>query len=263
MTESREGPGLSVRWLMAAPLILAATVLPSCGQLALRTWREMARTDSDATFAQLFTAGFTDHFAALFAAPLLVTAVFLLLRPWITKWPAACLAIGVWAMLPGIFFDRGSILPNLSLGAGLILANHELGRLAVRRLTSPIARDLGKSALGVTYVLPGGRLRIQHDALLLDLPERKKTLLEMKDLRTVTFERLPEPTSWQPTPRTTMDVPAGPVLRMTTNKHEWLLPVDDLDGEVLVSIIVARARRPEINRPRVARPRRRRIDRRK
>ncbi len=133
----------------------------------------------------------------------------------------------------------------------------------MRRLTRPIARDLGKSALEVTYVLPGGRLRIQHDALLLDLPERKKTILEMKDLRTVTFEQLPEPTSWQPTPWTTMDVPAGPVLRMTTNKHEWLLPVDDLDGEVLVSIIVARARRPEINRPRVVRPRRRRIDRRK
>lgn len=200
------------------------------------------------TFSQLFVAGLTDDFTALFVGPILVSAFFLLMRIWFTKWPAACVAIGVWAMLPGIFFDRGSILPNLALGAGLTLANHEMGRLALRRLTRPIAGDLARSLLEIPCAIPGGQLRVQDERLLLDLDRHTQTSLLVKELRGVVVEHVHEPTTWQPTHLTKVDVPAGPVLRLTTKATEWLLPVDEQDGAALVAIIVARARRLGIKR---------------
>ena len=114
-------------------------------------------------------------------------------------------------------------------------------------LSRPIARDLVSSALEIPYQLPGSRvrLRVKRDRLVLDRLKAESRLtrkvIRWSELRSSRLEELDEPTTWRAGPGTVVEVPAGPVLRITGG-DTWLIPVTEAMGEDLEAAITLRAR---------------------
>jgi hypothetical protein len=244
------GPGLGARWSVALPLMLVSTVLPLFGQLTLSAWTsvsfDLVLDGPGPTFWAAFWDD-ADEFSGALAIPAVALLVFLVRRSMFAVWPKVCLWTSVWMVGPAMLFSSlldhsADLLPNLSLGAGLILLNHQLGRLTLWVLSRPVARDLVLSTLEIPYQVPGSRLRlrVKPDRLVLDrLKSGDRTtrkVIRWSELRSARLTELAEPTTWQ-----AVAVPAGPVLRITGG-DEWLIPVTEAMGEDLEAAITLRAR---------------------
>ena len=249
------GPGLLTRWSVAVPLMLVSTVLPLFGQLTLSAWTsvsfDLVLDGPEPTFWHEFWDHAEDIWGAL-AIPGVALLVFLVWRSMFAAWPKVCLWTSVWMvgpmMLMGSMLDDGDdLLPNLALGAGLILLNYQLGRLTLWVLSRPVARDIVASTLEIPYQVPGSRvrLRVKRDRLVLDrLKSENRTtrkVIRLAEMRAPRLEELAEPTTWQAGPATVVEVPAGPVLRITGG-DTWLIPVTEAMGEDLEAAITLRTR---------------------
>jgi hypothetical protein len=241
------GPGLTVRWLMAVPVMLVATVLPSLGQVAVLTWGRLS-SDESLTFSAAFGDS-VGNLAYAVIVPAFALLVFLVHRTTFAVWPKTCLWLAVWALVPTTVLitaiDDVPVLPNIAFGAGLVWLNHELGKLVLWRLSRPVTRDLALSTLEIPYRVPGekARLRVRHDGLLLDkLGDRSlNRVIRWPELTRVRVERVHKETVWDSGPRGVITVPTGHALRVTGTAAEWLLPVPQLLGENLAAAIVLRA----------------------
>ncbi|MFI7675521.1 hypothetical protein [Actinophytocola sp. NPDC049390] len=250
------GPGLAARWLVAAPLLFLTTALPVVGQVALSAFASVS-------FAERFPLGddpvptfwqeFTDDLGGMaYAAivPVLVLLVFTARRTMFALWPKACLWVAVWALVPGVLLGSSdSMLPNLALGAGLVWLNYLLGRLALWRLSSPVALDLVPSELEVPYAVPGSqaRLRVRRDRLMLDRLGGGKNKVRKEilwaELAAARLEHVDAPLTWQASSGTSITVPPGHALRLRGADENWLLPVPEPLGEDLATFIALRAER--------------------
>ena len=122
------------------------------------------------------------------------------------------------------------------------------GRLGVgwKVLSRPVARDVVASTLEIPYQVPGSRvrLRVKRDRLVLDrLRSDNRTtrkIIRWPELRSARLDELAEPTTWRAGPSTVVEVPAGPVLRITGG-DEWLIPVTEAMGEDLEAAITLRS----------------------
>lgn len=241
------GPGLTVRWLMAVPVMLAATVLPTIGHLAVFAWGRMA-SDESLTFSAAFGEN-VSQLTYLVIVPAFAMLVFLVHRTTFAVWPKTCLWLAVYTLVPATVLITATndvpVLPNVAFGTGVIWLNHELGRLALWRLSRPVTRDLALSTLEIPYRVPGSkaRLRVRYDRLLLDnLGDRSTNqVIPWPELTAVTVERVQTPTVWDSGSRGMINVPKGHALRVTGLTAEWLLPVPQLLGENLAAAIVLRA----------------------
>ncbi len=243
LTELRKGPGLGLRWLMATPLICVVLVLPTFGQAAVQAWRDVNQ-GADAGFWHLVSTKLQGHGLLTFVISLFVLFGFLVARlTHFAAWPRACLVLGILAIFTAIAAQKQMSLPGVGVGICLAGINYGLGKLTVLCMTRPIAVDIAESPVDIPYRLPGvaTRLRVQEERLRLELPRAVFATMPLKDLRGVTFEWLREHLTWQPTPAVTMDVPPGPVVRLYWADREWLLPVNEADGEALSIAIVLRA----------------------
>lgn len=253
-----DGPGLPARWCLAVPLLLLATALPVVGQAVMSAFASVAFAerfgfgdDPDPTFAQEFTDKLGGMaYAALVAAVVLL--VFLARRTTFALWPKACLWLAVWALVPGVLLgatlgSRGSLLPNLALGAGLVWLNYLLGRLTLWRLSSPVALDLVPSELEIPYRVPDSkaRLRVRRDRLMLDRLDGGKGKVRKEilwaELSAVRLEHVGSPVTWQASSGTSVDVPPGPALRVRGGEENWLIPIPEPLGEDLATFITLRA----------------------
>jgi hypothetical protein len=248
-----DGPGLRVRWLAAVPLMVVSTALPLFGQLALNAWLAASAQVTDGPgpgFLDEFSDGVEDYGVAV-AVPAVALVVFLVRRTMFAAWPMVCLWLSVWQLGPGTLFgsvlDReGALLPNLALGVGLTWLNYQLGRLTTWMLSRPVARDVALSELEIPYRVPGSRarLRVQRDRLLLDRLKSAdrdvNKVIHWPELREARLSELHEPTTWRASPDTWIEVPAGPVLHVTSTNEEWLLPVAESTGEELAAAITLR-----------------------
>lgn len=258
------GPGLTVRWLGAVPLMLVTTVLPMVGNLVISAWSRLSFRESlpdfgdpepDPTFWSLVGDNF-GNVRWILAIPAIALVGFLVWRTRFSAWPKVCLWLAVWALGPSVLIEAmvdgfSERLPNIALGLGLILLNHQLGVLTLWLLSRPVARDLALSELEIPYQVPGSRarLRVRRDELRLDRLRAEKgnvhKSIRWADLSAVTVEEVPEPKSWQASASTTIEVPAGSALRVLGEKDEWLLPVTETMGEDLAAAITLRVH----NRP--------------
>ena len=253
-----DGPGLAARWCLAAPLLLLTTAVPVVGQVAMTAFASVAfaeRFDFGDDPVPTFWQEFTDDLSGMaYAAivPVVVLLVFLARRTMFALWPKACLWLAVWALVPGVLLgstlgSSASMLPNLALGAGLVWLNHLLGRLALWRLSSPLALDLVPSELEVPYRVPDSkaRLRVQRDRLMLDRLDSGKAKVRKEilwaELAEARLEHVGSPVTWQASSRTSIDVPAGPALRLRGGEENWLLPIPEPLGEDLATFVTLRA----------------------
>jgi hypothetical protein len=249
------GPGLLARWSVAVPLMLVSTVLPLFGQLTLSAWTSVTFSQvldgPGPTFWEEFWDNAEDMRAAL-VVPAVALLLFLVRRTMFATWPQVCLWTSVWMVGPAMLFsslldDSDDLLPNLALGVGLIWLNYELGRLTLWVLSRPIARDLVSSGLEIPYQVPGSRalLRVKPDRLVLDRlnlgAKTTRKVIQWSELGSARLDELAEPTTWRAGPATTVEVPAGPVLRITGG-DTWLIPVTEAMGEDLEAAITLRAR---------------------
>lgn len=253
------GPGMRTRWLVAVPLMVASTVLPTLGQLVLSAWTSMSFTESMPDFGDPEPAPTfwdelredLDTLAGVAVLPGIVLLVFLLRRTVMPAWPRACLWLGLWVLAPATLFgsvlDRGdATMPNLAIGVGILWLSYELGRCTVRVLSRPVARDVALSTLDIPYEVPGSRarLRIRRDGVRLDrLKAAKGSVrkdIRWADLREARLAELDEPMSWAAGPNTIVEVPAGPVLRISGGRERWVLPVTEAMGEDLAAVIALR-----------------------
>jgi hypothetical protein len=253
------GPGLRVRWLAAVPLMLAAIALPAFAQLAIGAWTSLSFQDALPDFGHsanpTFWSEFRHDFGALGPTLFLpggVLLVYLLRRSVFATWPMACLWLSLWTVAPmvllGSAFDPGDArLPNLALGVGVVWLSYELGRLTLWVLSRPIVKDIALSALEIPYRVPGSRarLRVRRDHVRLDRLRQTgkgntRRTLRWSDIREVRMDTLDKPTTWEASGRTTVHVPAGPALRVSGTREEWLLPVSEQLGEDLVAVITLR-----------------------
>lgn len=250
------GPGLARRWLAAVPLMLLATALPVFGALVLQAWIGTTRfipvfDDEPPTFAKEFGEAL-DFVGPSAIVPAVVLLVFLVRRGSFAAWPKACLWTAVVVTAPTAFLSvmvdmSSATLPNASLAVGLVWLNYWLGRATLWVLSRPVATDLVSSELEIPYFLPGSgvRLRIQRHRLLLDRLETQKSKVHKEirwsALQSVELTHRDEPTSWEASTRTTIDVPAGLVLHVVAKDDEWLIPVPEILGEDLATAISLRA----------------------
>ena len=250
------GPGLAMRWAAALPLMLLSSLLPAFGQLALGAWSSLSFHQSLADFGEPVPTFWSEFrhdlgsYAAVLLFPCAALLVFLVRRTMFAAWPKTCLwlavlVLGPTTLLSWVIDDGEDALPNLALGVGIIWLTFELGRLTLWILSRPVARDVALSGLEIPYHVPGARLRIQRDGLRLDrLRAAKGTVhkvIPWRDLRAARLDEVPERTSWQASSATRVDVPAGPVLRISGAGEEWLLPVTESLGEDLAAAITLRA----------------------
>jgi hypothetical protein len=253
------GPGLRARWLVAVPLMVLSTVLPTLGQMVLSAWTSLSFNESLPDFGDPAPVPtFWDEFredldalAGVAVLPGVVLLVFLLRRSLFPAWPKACLWLGLWVLAPATLFgsvlDQGdATMPNLAIGVGILWLSYELGRLTVRVLSRPVARDIALAELDIPYPVPGSRarLRVRRDGVRLDrLKAARGTVhkdIRWAELREARVDELDEPMSWQAGPRTLVEVPAGPVLRITGANQKWVLPVTEAMGEDLAAVIALR-----------------------
>lgn len=248
------GPGLTVRWLLAAPLLLLATVLPGFGSIVLAAWISVSFSNDflggDATFWGEF-GDHLDNIGYLVILPAVVLLVFLVRRTVFATWPRACLWLAVWALVPSTALitlsSDDAIAPNIALCLGMAWLNYELGRLGLWVLSRPVARDLALSTLEIPYRVQGSRarLRVQRDRLLLDRlkaqrgNDRKE--IRWSALQEVRLEHVTAPSEWQASKYTKIEVPEGPALHIAADNDTWLLPVPEPLGEDLVAAITLRA----------------------
>ncbi|GAB1509012.1 hypothetical protein JCM33774_10530 [Actinophytocola sp. KF-1] len=242
----RDGPGLAVRWVVAVPLMLVTTLLPTIGQLAVLAWGRASRSSTGLTFSQAFGDSLGD-LAYLVVVPVFALLVFLVVRTMFAAWPKTCLWLAVYTLAPSTVLSLAihdvSALPSLALGAGLVWLNHELGKLTLWRLSRPVTRDLALSELEIPYRVPGARLRVRRERLLLDGLGDKSVhqVILWPELTVVRVERVAEPTVWEIGSSTMIDVPRGHALRLTGVAADWLLPVPERLGEDLAAAISLRA----------------------
>jgi hypothetical protein len=253
------GPGLVARWCVAAPLLLLATLLPVLGQIAMSAWASVSFSeilpdfgDPDPTFSAEFREDLGNMgYAAI--VPGFVLLVFLVRRTMFATWPKACLWLAVYALAPGVLLgsvlgSSGSFLPNLALGAGLVWLNYLLGKLALWRLSQPIALDLVPSELEVPYQVPDSRarLRVQRDRLMLDRLSGGKGKVRKEilwaELSEARLEHVDTAITWQASTGTHIEVPPGYALRLRGAGEDWLLPIEEPLGEDLTTLITLRAK---------------------
>lgn len=250
------GPGLAVRWLAAVPLMVLAMALPFVGFAAITAWSSVAFGASLSDFGELsFLAEFTENLGQTWQTlfvPAAVLVGFLLRRTRMAAWPTAVVWVAGWLLVPTTFIGTAmsdAPLPDIAFAVGLAWLTYELARAAVRILSRPVAQDVVGSELEIPYQLPGRRirLRVQRDRLVLDRltaskDGTKRLVMKWSDVRDVDLLDLEEEQSWAAGPAT-IDVPAGPALRIVDAKQKWLIPVPEYLGECLTSAITLRAAR--------------------
>lgn len=248
------GPGLLPRWLVAVPLMVIATVLPMFGQFTLHAWHTLREFDNEGPAPTFWSELWHDvgHMGGVAVLPGIGLLFFLVWRDTFSAWPKTCFWLAVCVLGPMTLIssaiDAGDTLPNVALAVGLVWLTHGLGRLTSWVLSRPVTFDLVHSALEIPYSVPGSRARllIRRDYVRLDRLRASATVLgrtiRWAELREARPDELTEPTSWQASPRTSIDVPAGPVLRISGGDEEWLLPVTEAMGEDLAAAITMRAR---------------------
>jgi hypothetical protein len=248
------GPGLAVRWVLAAPLLLLAIVVPALGSGALASWISVSFENDLFGGYATFWGEFREHLdnmRILMVLPAIVLLVFLVRRTVFATWPTACLWLALWAMVPSTLLvtvvNDGLFAQNIALSLGLVWLNYELGRLGSWVLSRPVARDLALSSLEIPYRPKGtrARLRVRHDRLLLDRLKAdrgsRRKEIRWAALQEVRLEHVTAPRDWQASKYTKVEVPEGPALRIVADNDTWLLPVPEPLGEDLVAAITLRA----------------------
>ncbi len=257
-----EGPGLTVRWVVAVPLMVLAVGLPYVGFSAVTAWSSVAfgaslpdfsGSEPDPSFLAEFGDNLSTGWKTLFV-PAAVLVGFLLWRSRMAAWPTAVLWVAGWLLIPAVLLGSAvgdSSLPDIAFAVGLAWLSYELARAAVRILSRPVAEDVVGSGLEIPYQLPGRRirLRVQRDRLMLDRltsskDGTKRLVMKWSDVRDVELLDLEQEQSWAAGPAT-IDVPAGPALRIVSAEQKWLIPVPEYLGECLTSAITLRAARRE------------------
>lgn len=257
-----EGPGLVVRWLTAVPLMVLAVGLPFVGFAAITAWSSMSFGELLSDFgkpAPSFSAEFGENLTSMWQTLFLPVAVlvgFLVRRTRMAAWPTAVLWVAGWMLVPTVLIGTAmsdAALSDVAFGVGLFWLSYELARAAVRILSRPVAEDIVGSELEIPYQLPGRRirLRVQRDRLVLDRlttnKEKKKQLvMRWSDVREAELLDQPKDLSWEAGPAT-IEVPAGPALRIVSAEQKWLIPVPEYLGECLTSVITHRAARRRQN----------------
>ena len=255
-----DGPGLLVRWLAAVPLMVLAVGLPYVGFAAVTAWSSVSFGASlpdfdgsrpDPTFLAEFGDNLSSSWQTLFI-PVGVLAGFLLRRTRMAAWPTGVLWVAGWMLIPAVLIGSAlsdSSLPDFAFAVGLAWLSYELSRAAVRILSRPVAEDVVGSELEIPYQLPGRRirLRVQRDRLVLDRLTSskngtKRLVMKWSDVREAELLDLAEDRTWAAGPAT-IEVPAGPALRIVSAKEKWLIPVPEYLGECLTSAITLRAAR--------------------
>lgn len=259
-----EGPGLFARWVAAVPLMVLAVGAPFVGFAAVTAWSSMSfgaslpdfgQPRDQPTFAGEFTENLGNGWQALFL-PAAVLLGFLVRRTRMAAWPMAVLWVAGWMLIPAVLIGTVSsdaMLADLAIAVGLYWLSYELARAVVRILSRPVAEDLVESELEIPYSLPGRRirLRLQRDRLVLDRlttdkEGTKRLTMGWPDVREVELLDQPKELSWAAGPAT-IEVPAGPVLRIASAEQKWLIPVPEYLGESLTSVITLRAARRRQN----------------
>ena len=234
-----DGPGLTSRWVVAVPLMVLAAFGPWVGALVLATWTDLATGWQQAIL------------------PAAVTAGFLLWRNRMTSWPTACFVValftvGLGLLVPLAVDDLSGSLPDIAFGVAIIWLGYEVGRLAEYVLSRPVAADVVGSRLEISFRLPGQRprLRVQDARLVLDRlgglrqGSTSRVVIPWRALVDVRVEDQREDTTWTPVGRRTrsVEVPAGPAVRIEGRDQTWLLPAaSELVARNIVAVITARA----------------------
>lgn len=257
-----DGPGLLVRWLAAVPLMVLAVGLPFVGFAAVSAWSSMAFGELSTDFGEpepSFSAEFGENLTSSWQTLFLPAAVlvgFLVRRSRMAAWPTAVMWVAGWMLVPTVLIGTATsdaALPDIAFGVGLFWLSYELARAVVRILSRPVAEDIVGSELEIPYQLPGRRirLRLQPDRLVLDRltankEKTKKLTMRWSDVREAELLDQPKDLSWKAGPAT-IEVPAGPALRIVSAKQKWLIPVPEYLGECLTSAITLRAARRRQN----------------
>lgn len=254
----RDGPGLTVRWLAAVPLMLVAAFGPVLVSVGYRAWGALD------LYGRPFGAAFGENVPGawpLALLPLVVTAGFLLSRKRMASWPTAAALTALAVLALGSVASLSAIENPLrtSLLVAVIAAAYWLGRLAEQVLTRPVAADVVRSSLEIAFRLPRHlpRLRVQQDGLTLDRMRRWGTrfgaaefTLSFAELTEVRVETPTSPTRWTvhsprggPTSRE-ISVPAGPAVRVEAGSTTWLLPArSEQVAWTIVTVIASRGHR--------------------
>lgn len=220
------GPGMPLRWLAAAGLLLLALlVVPMAGVLLSR---------EPASPAEVFVDPANLVLLVLCAVALLSAA---LSRRTPRLWAAAVpVAVGipafslVWGGLSGIA-DGVAV----AFGFALLLGSSLLGLLAYLVLVRPRAADLAASPVTVVFRLTGARrahLRLQADRVVLRHRQRVGRsagdvavgLNDIDLLQAGTVEGT-NPTLWPLPDAAQLPVPPGPALRVVSDEQQWIVPV--------------------------------------
>jgi hypothetical protein len=266
-----DGPGLGRRRLLATPLALLAAALPWIGAAGLRVWQREDRFAASPSIDDEAAPSFTERLLTevgdpwQLIVPALVVAYLLLRRNAVASWPAAC-ALGAGFVLfrsvdtveaPDIGPVPGYVA-SFTFAFLLTLGSYQLAALAGYVLTRPIATDVARSRLELSFGLPGQgplppqpRLRIRHDQLVLsglgqrrdDVTQREIPLPALVEARVGTTRR---PYEWKPVfgCNQTVTVPAGPVLLLRGAAQNWVVPFEDkATARAALALITARARR--------------------
>jgi hypothetical protein len=122
------------------------------------------------------------------------------------------------------------------------VAGYGLVRLAVRVLSRPLAADLVASGMEIPFPLRGpGRLRVQHDRLVLDAGH-SRVGIDWADLgRRVWSEPVARESRAALPYGIGLELTGGPVLHVAGAGQSWTLPVREADVAGMVAVIKGRA----------------------
>jgi hypothetical protein len=213
------GPGLTVRWLVAVPLMILSVALPKMALVSLAAYESEASELPDLLLAEWVTP-------AIMAGQL----VFLVwARAHLRLWPVIVLWSSAWIILINVV-ATDLYVSTLPLTAGVYWLSYELMRAAVRVLSWPPTEDVARSTLEVIYKPRGQRhrLHVQNEQLLLtgipDQPDRHMRWPKIDEISIVRQE-------------------GAVALRIVSGDDEWNVPTTELVGQHLVLTILVRAKR--------------------
>lgn len=238
-----------VRWLLAAPLLLAGFVGVPLAYLVASTWL-FRRTWSLRAEFDLRTEVVAKIGTLTGPAWPVLLAVVLFACCWrmTTAWPRIALVATVPLAFTGIFNT------DLRLAAAIAtpVVAYALAWLAVQVVTRPRTPDVQRSPVEIAIKLrTGARLRLQSRRLLLDkLPQPIDSRATVARLA-IPYDRikhveagtyLGQSTHYPLANSSSLEIDPGTAVRVVGGGQEWLLPTDDDVAELIIQRARARQR---------------------
>jgi hypothetical protein len=231
------GPGLRIRWLIAAPCVLAGAVLPLVIANVLAVWQNSVTRDLP--LAEVLH-DFAPGIALWTAVPAVFGIIVLILNRFaVTAWPGIITGMTVPALLafaivgpvsgqvsanhrqPWYFLD---IPGAVALGIGGYL----LVRFGVRRLAEPAALDNLASRLDVRVPRHrGGAVLLRHDRLVIIGTDGRRTVRRAYSWYDFRFVPAKQTSDGE--------------LEVVAAGERYAFPVDPLEAPVIRAAIRARA----------------------